>query len=35
LPATFIYDRSGNVVFKHKGRVQPGELRAALDEALK
>ena len=35
LPATFLYDRSGNVVFKHKGRVKPAELRAALDEALK
>jgi thiol-disulfide isomerase/thioredoxin len=35
LPATFIYDRSGSVVFKHKGRVKPDELRAALDEALK
>jgi len=35
LPATFIYDRSGNVVYKHKGRVKPDELRAALDAALK
>jgi thiol-disulfide isomerase/thioredoxin len=35
LPATFLYDRSGNVVFKHKGRIKPAELRAALDEALK
>jgi hypothetical protein len=35
LPATFIYDRSGSVVFKHKGRVKPDELRAALDAALK
>jgi len=35
LPATFLYDRSGAVVFKHKGRVKPAELRAALNEALK
>ena len=35
LPATFLYDRSGAVVFKHKGRVKPAELRAALDQALK
>jgi thiol-disulfide isomerase/thioredoxin len=35
LPATFLYDRAGSVVFKHKGRVKPAELRAALDEALK
>src|ERR687890_515690 len=34
LPATFLYDRSGALVFKHKGRVKPAELRAALDEAL-
>jgi thiol-disulfide isomerase/thioredoxin len=35
LPATFLYDRAGALVFKHKGRVKPAELRAALDEALK
>ncbi|MBV9924530.1 MAG: redoxin domain-containing protein [Acidobacteria bacterium] len=35
LPATFLYDRSGRVVFNHKGRVKPEELRAALDAALK
>ncbi|HEX7315029.1 MAG TPA: redoxin domain-containing protein [Pyrinomonadaceae bacterium] len=35
LPATFLYDRLGALVFKHKGRVKPSELRAALDEALK
>ena len=34
LPATFLYDRSGNVAFKHKGRIKPAELRAALDRAL-
>jgi thiol-disulfide isomerase/thioredoxin len=35
LPATFLYDRSSALVFKHKGRVKPAELRDALDEALK
>ncbi len=35
LPATFLYDRAGQVVFKHKGRIKPAELRTALDEALK
>ena len=35
LPATFLYDRAGNVVFKHKGRIKPAELRTALDAALK
>jgi thiol-disulfide isomerase/thioredoxin len=35
LPATFLYDRSGALVFKQRGRVKPAELSAALDEALK
>ena len=35
LPATFLYDRSGALAFKHRGRVKPDELRAALDVALK
>ena len=35
LPATFLYDRAGKVVFNHKGRIKPDELRAALDAALK
>lgn len=35
LPATFLYDRAGHVVFKHKGRIKLAELRAALDAALK
>lgn len=35
LPATFLYDRSGALVFKHKGRINPAELRAALEQALK
>jgi thiol-disulfide isomerase/thioredoxin len=34
LPATFLYDRSGHVVFKHKGRIKPAELQAAIDKTL-
>ncbi len=34
LPATFLYDRDGNVVFKHFGRIQPAELRAAIDRQI-
>jgi thiol-disulfide isomerase/thioredoxin len=34
MPATFLYDRAGQVVFKHFGRVDPKELRAALDKVL-
>lgn len=34
LPATFLYDRQGNVVFKHFGRIKPDELRAAIDKAV-
>src|SRR5437868_10149720 len=34
LPATFLYDRAGKMVFKHKGRVKPDELRAAIEQTL-
>jgi len=34
LPATFLYDRDGKVVFKHFGKIQPAELRAAIDKAI-
>jgi thiol-disulfide isomerase/thioredoxin len=34
LPATFLYDRSGHVAFKHKGRIKPAELQAAIDKIL-
>jgi thiol-disulfide isomerase/thioredoxin len=34
LPATFLYDRDGKVVFKHFGRIQPDELRAAIDKQV-
>jgi thiol-disulfide isomerase/thioredoxin len=32
LPATFLYDASGKMVFKHTGRFNTGELRAAIDQ---
>lgn len=34
LPATFLYDKDGKVVFRHFGRIQPGELRAAIDKQV-
>ncbi len=34
LPATFLFDRHGQIVFKHKGRIKPMDLRAALDKVL-
>lgn len=35
LPATYLYDSSGRVVFKHTGRIKPAELRAALDSVTR
>jgi len=32
MPATFLYDKDGKVVFKHFGRVKPDELRSAIDK---
>ena len=34
LPATFLYDKEGKVVFKHFGRIQPDELRNAIDKEV-
>src|SRR2546423_7885422 len=34
LPATFLFDRHGQIVFKHKGRIDPAELRAAIEKVL-
>jgi thiol-disulfide isomerase/thioredoxin len=34
LPATFLFDRTGVVVYKHKGRVKPDELSAVIEKAL-
>ena len=35
LPATFLYNESGEVVFKHFGRVDAAELRAAIEKLVK
>jgi thiol-disulfide isomerase/thioredoxin len=35
LPATFLFDAQGKLVFKHTGRIKPAELRAALDKIVK
>ncbi|HLL75639.1 MAG TPA: TlpA disulfide reductase family protein [Pyrinomonadaceae bacterium] len=34
LPATFLFDREGKVVFKHTGIVKPAELRTAIEKVL-
>jgi thiol-disulfide isomerase/thioredoxin len=34
LPATFLFDRDGQVTFKRKGRIKPAELRAAIKQTL-
>jgi thiol-disulfide isomerase/thioredoxin len=34
LPATFLYDNQGQVVYKHFGRVNTPELRAAIDKLV-
>jgi thiol-disulfide isomerase/thioredoxin len=34
LPATFLYDRAGQLVFNHKGRIKPADLQAAIDKTL-
>jgi len=34
LPATFLYDSQGKIIFKHFGRIAPLELRAAIDKEL-
>ena len=35
MPATFLYDKDGKVVFKHFGKINPDELRAAIDKEVK
>lgn len=35
LPATFLFNENGEVVFKKIGRVNPDELRAAIDKLVK
>ena len=34
LPATFLYNGKGEVVYKHFGRVNPAELRQAIERLL-
>ena len=35
LPATFLYNEKGEMVYKHIGRVNPAELREAIDKVIK
>jgi len=35
LPATFLYNDKGEMVYKHIGRVKPEELRAEIDKVIK
>lgn len=35
LPATFLFDAQGKLVFKHTGRIKPAELRTAIDKLVK
>jgi thiol-disulfide isomerase/thioredoxin len=35
LPATFIYDRTGALVYRHFGKIKPDELRAIIDKTIK
>jgi thiol-disulfide isomerase/thioredoxin len=32
MPATFLFDARGTLVFKHMGRIKPDELRAAIEK---
>ena len=34
LPATFLFDSKGQIVFKHTGRIKADELRTVLDKTL-
>ena len=35
LPATYLYDAQGQIVFKHMGRIKPTELRSAIETVAK
>ena len=35
LPATFLYNEKGEVVYKHIGRIKTAELREAIDKVVK
>jgi thiol-disulfide isomerase/thioredoxin len=34
LPATYLYDKDGKVVFRYFGAIKPAELRAAIDKQV-
>ncbi len=34
LPATFLFDARGQLVFKHSGRIKPDELKTAIEKVL-
>lgn len=34
LPATFLYDKNGQIVYKHFGRIKAVELRAAIEKLV-
>ncbi|MDT4896760.1 MAG: hypothetical protein QOH25_1837 [Acidobacteriota bacterium] len=34
LPATFLFDAQGQVIFKHMGRIKPTELRSAIEKVI-
>ena len=34
LPGTFLYDKDGKIVFKHFGRINANELRAAIEKQV-
>lgn len=34
LPSTFLFNAQGQLVFKHTGRIQPAELRSAIEEVM-
>jgi thiol-disulfide isomerase/thioredoxin len=35
LPATFLYNEKGEMVYKHIGRIKPDELREAIEKVIK
>ena len=34
LPATFLFDAQGQIIFKHTGRIKPAELRSAIEKVI-
>jgi thiol-disulfide isomerase/thioredoxin len=34
LPATYLFDKEGKIVFKYFGRIKPEELRSAIDKEV-